>query len=694
MAGVAPPSQAPRDSKLNPSSTDPTPQSDGPRPRLGELLKSAGLLSQEQLQESLSIARAQGKPLGHVLVENNIVPAHSIAMALADQHGGPLKTEFGFATGRGTTTSVPAANAGEPPSSPLPLVRLGPIGDAPSVPVSLSPVAPSAGEAPALPTVSLAPPVAPPEPAAPLAETAPVPQPESAPELLTTSSAVVNVQLEAETAARAGPDSRVTELFARIDELEAASERAIEDAQAPLRSNIAQLQPRLDEHGAIEETLTKNRELLATALATEEKLRSQLAAERATSANAVSTAAALKAQLEELRTRDHTDSAAIATADQQLAAVRDQFAKAVAEAEMLRNEVRALRAQDEAGAAAVAAAEHERAAVRDQLAKAVAEAETLRTELHASRAQEDAESSAVAAVEQQLAGVRDQLAKATADAGTLRAQIAGERATSEQAATAIETLRAQLDELRGRHAAESTAALIADEALATTREQLATALADAETLRAVIAIDHAARNEAVATAETLRAQVDELQAHEESESLARSTAEETVATMRRELENTLTEAATSRAELVAERAASLEVTATADELRARVTSLEAAVREARVTVVPQVHAEIDELRAVIELQEQALAAAAARERTRTGGAPTIVETGSPRTYSDEAHLLFALNADGYELFERSGPPPAVGSMVELSGGRTCRVLRVGPSPFPGGQEACAYLELA
>jgi hypothetical protein len=36
----------------------------------------------------------------------------------------------------------------------------------------------------------------------------------------------------------------------------------------------------------------------------------------------------------------------------------------------------------------------------------------------------------------------------------------------------------------------------------------------------------------------------------------------------------------------------------------------------------------------------------------------------------------------------------VGTMIELSGGRTGRVLRVGPAPFPGATEACAYLELA
>ena len=88
---------------MNPATDDRVPEPPESRPRLGELLLSAGLISREQLEESLTVARKAGKPLGHVLVEQGLVPAHSLAMALADQHGGPLKTEFGFATGRGST---------------------------------------------------------------------------------------------------------------------------------------------------------------------------------------------------------------------------------------------------------------------------------------------------------------------------------------------------------------------------------------------------------------------------------------------------------------------------------------------------------------------------------------------------------------------------------------------------------------
>jgi hypothetical protein len=95
---------------------------------------------------------------------------------------------------------------------------------------------------------------------------------------------------------------------------------------------------------------------------------------------------------------------------------------------------------------------------------------------------------------------------------------------------------------------------------------------------------------------------------------------------------------------------------------------------------------------VIELQEQALAAAAARERAQ-GGDARVVDASSRRSFSNDLHFLFAPSDDGYELLTRAGTAPAPGEVVELSGGRSCRVLRVGPAPFPGAPERCAYLEL-
>ena len=56
----------------------------------------------------------------------------------------------------------------------------------------------------------------------------------------------------------------------------------------------------------------------------------------------------------------------------------------------------------------------------------------------------------------------------------------------------------------------------------------------------------------------------------------------------------------------------------------------------------------------------------------------------------QKHLLFVWKPSGYELLERDGEPPAVGSAVDLDD-RTERVTKIGPSPLPGDRRPCAYL---
>lgn len=56
-----------------------------------------------------------------------------------------------------------------------------------------------------------------------------------------------------------------------------------------------------------------------------------------------------------------------------------------------------------------------------------------------------------------------------------------------------------------------------------------------------------------------------------------------------------------------------------------------------------------------------------------------------------SHLLFVWKTSGYELHERQGEPPAVGSPIELDD-RTQQVIKVGPSPLPGDRRPCAYLQ--
>jgi hypothetical protein len=57
----------------------------------------------------------------------------------------------------------------------------------------------------------------------------------------------------------------------------------------------------------------------------------------------------------------------------------------------------------------------------------------------------------------------------------------------------------------------------------------------------------------------------------------------------------------------------------------------------------------------------------------------------------ETYLAFVWTPTGYQLREKQGDPPSVGDEVEEDGTRL-RVLKVGPSPLPGDERPCAYLQ--
>ena len=84
------------------------------RPPLGELLLSRGLITPEQLEQALSDQRESGRPLGDILIRHGFTNGPIIAQALATQHGGMLKSEYGFATGFDAVFSEP----GDAPSAP------------------------------------------------------------------------------------------------------------------------------------------------------------------------------------------------------------------------------------------------------------------------------------------------------------------------------------------------------------------------------------------------------------------------------------------------------------------------------------------------------------------------------------------------------------------------------------------------
>ena len=59
----------------------------------------------------------------------------------------------------------------------------------------------------------------------------------------------------------------------------------------------------------------------------------------------------------------------------------------------------------------------------------------------------------------------------------------------------------------------------------------------------------------------------------------------------------------------------------------------------------------------------------------------------------DKHLLFVTKPSGYELVERDGDPPALGESVEVED-LSFTVIKVGPSPLPQDERACAYLQTA
>jgi hypothetical protein len=57
------------------------------------------------------------------------------------------------------------------------------------------------------------------------------------------------------------------------------------------------------------------------------------------------------------------------------------------------------------------------------------------------------------------------------------------------------------------------------------------------------------------------------------------------------------------------------------------------------------------------------------------------------------YLLFVWKPSGYELHEAEGDVPGVGSEVE-QGDQKLQVSKVAPSPLPGDDRLCAYLQAA
>jgi hypothetical protein len=90
-----------------------------PAPQLGRILIAAGLLSEEQLAQALEEQEQTGRRLGEIIVQRGFISGPALANALAEQHGGVLKTEYGFASGLGGVVARRAAAESGMPISPL-----------------------------------------------------------------------------------------------------------------------------------------------------------------------------------------------------------------------------------------------------------------------------------------------------------------------------------------------------------------------------------------------------------------------------------------------------------------------------------------------------------------------------------------------------------------------------------------------
>ena len=90
-----------------------------PAPQLGRILIAAGLLNEEQLGQALEEQAQTGRRLGEIIVQRGFISGPALANALAEQHGGVLKTEYGFASGLGGVVARRAAAEAGTPVSPL-----------------------------------------------------------------------------------------------------------------------------------------------------------------------------------------------------------------------------------------------------------------------------------------------------------------------------------------------------------------------------------------------------------------------------------------------------------------------------------------------------------------------------------------------------------------------------------------------
>ena len=298
----------------------------GPPP-LGAILVKRGLLTEEQLAAALAESHRTGEPTGEVIVRLGFASAASIAQALATQHGGPLKTEYGYAVGFGG--AAPVGPVGPPPVS-VPAQEERPTASAPASAVR------------ATPPVEPAPVPAPPPSAAAPAPAAPPAQPDPAllkwqqhARQLTAQRDAAVAELEA---ARASESDHALELAAAREE--AASfrtekevlERKLAELQESAAADEAHLAAATARLAELESAASRDAELDAElAAAREEAARAQM--EKVALEAAHESMASHTADLEERVKQLEAESARATKLEQQLEEASTQIAHLEAERE-------------------------------------------------------------------------------------------------------------------------------------------------------------------------------------------------------------------------------------------------------------------------------------------------------------------------------------------------------------------------
>ena len=420
-----------------------------------------GFLTEDQLLDALAEQNRSGTPLGKVLVDLGFVSPGAVANALAEQHGGLLRTEYGTSAGlREMAARAPVRTEGAAQSTPTPAPA--PVAAPPQTP----PAAPlgsglrlagsAAAEAPAPArdpapepapvarqpefAVELAPEplaeVAPPEPEPALQQYEPALEPEPEPAVTAVAEARIQElesQLHGVLTERNSLAQSFNELQARLTEAAQAHEAGV---NAEVQERLGALESQLQAAAANREELEQAQQLAVAHIADLEarlaqtdgsrhELESELETLRAAPAGsdiALEKAAALKAELEQLRARVNED------ASTELRQLAEQREAAEARAQALESDLAQLREQADAALQSAATEKDSEAARAEELA---AELEQLRTrqaedataELQELAEQREAAEARALALDAELVALREQAAGQ--DEG-LAAQVSGQ----------------------------------------------------------------------------------------------------------------------------------------------------------------------------------------------------------------------------------------------------------------------------